>query len=402
MLVPRRIQTIDFRSNGHAVAHLGEGWSSPEPDRRWTTGDSSTLFLPRPDSPADCLLQMTIEPCPGVRQRLTILVDGMPIAQLATEYPRTFCCRIPFRPGAPGSEMAVTFLHPDARRPADLFDSPDTRLLAFAFIHIELNALVEYDPGSAMVSPNLPDWTDPTYRGEQLLTPADLPHAEVISDADLMLHFESLGDSCEFGIVQRKNGAEPLGLLRFSASHMPNLLRGLDESFAPLAHGGALSVGLSDPPPGEPAEFIVTERTYNLVYHARTYVGEMTMEQVAEQERRKLPLVRRKFLEDLQSGRKICVRKQNDPISLSEMLPLWLALRRQGPNTLVWVVTATADHPPGSVERVMDGLLRGHVDRLAPYHDAQNVSLASWSELCRNAYALWRESKLALLDNLAA
>src|SRR5436305_104536 len=33
---------------------------------------------------------------------------------------------------------------------------------------------------------------------------------------DLATRFESLGDNCEFGILQRLEGAEPLGLLRWA------------------------------------------------------------------------------------------------------------------------------------------------------------------------------------------
>jgi hypothetical protein len=33
----------------------------------------------------------------------------------------------------------------------------------------------------------------------------------MLSDTELMLNFESIGDSCEFGLVQRMAGAEPLG-----------------------------------------------------------------------------------------------------------------------------------------------------------------------------------------------
>jgi len=34
-------------------------------------------------------------------------------------------------------------------------------------------------------------------------------------DIDLVQRFESLGDNCEFGMVQRYAGAEPLSLFRF-------------------------------------------------------------------------------------------------------------------------------------------------------------------------------------------
>jgi hypothetical protein len=44
----------------------------------------------------------------------------------------------------------------------------------------------------------------------------------------------------------------------------------------------------------------------------------------------------------------------------------------------------------------MDGLMRGYIDRLAPYHDATDVSLACWLQICRNAYRLRSTMRRAL------
>jgi hypothetical protein len=70
-------------------------------------------------------------------------------------------------------------------------------------------------------------------RDEQCRTPTDPPDA--ISDRDLVLNFESIGDNCEFGLVQRMAGAEPLGLLRFSSTPLPLLVRALRARFDGLA-----------------------------------------------------------------------------------------------------------------------------------------------------------------------
>jgi len=44
----------------------------------------------------------------------------------------------------------------------------------------------------------------------------DLNTVPVLDDRDLVLQFESIGDNCELGLVQRRAGSEPLGLLRFA------------------------------------------------------------------------------------------------------------------------------------------------------------------------------------------
>ena len=54
---------------------------------------------------------------------------------------------------------------------------------------------------------------------------------ELLSDRNLALQFESLGDNCELGLVQRRAGVEPLGLLRFAGAPLRRLITALDARF---------------------------------------------------------------------------------------------------------------------------------------------------------------------------
>jgi hypothetical protein len=67
---------------------------------------------------------------------------------------------------------------------------------------------------------------------------------------------------------------------------------------------------------------------------------------------------------------------------------LLTVLRRYGPNTLLWVELADADHPAGTVEQAGAGLLKGYIDRFAPGEDAQDLSLDCWIAICREAWRL--------------
>jgi len=49
-----------------------------------------------------------------------------------------------------------------------------------------------------------------------------------LSAQELMYRFESLGDNCEFGLVQRRCGAEPLGLFRFASIGTEQVARALE------------------------------------------------------------------------------------------------------------------------------------------------------------------------------
>ena len=47
-------------------------------------------------------------------------------------------------------------------------------------------------------------------------------------------------------------------------------------------------------------------------------------------------------------------------------------------------------HPPGTVERIEPGLMKGYMDRFAPGEDAHNMSLDCWVTLCRNAVKVFQ------------
>jgi hypothetical protein len=64
------------------------------------------------------------------------------------------------------------------------------------------------------------------------------------------------------------------------------------------------------------------------------------------------------------------------------------ALRVYGPAELLWVTLHDSEHPPGTVEAVAPGLLKGYIDRFAPGENAHALSLECWIALCRNALAL--------------
>ena len=62
--------------------------------------------------------------------------------------------------------------------------------------------------------------------------PVAVGHVEDESLRQLMLRFESIGEDCEFGSVQRRYGAEPLGLLRWNDASYPALAAALEQDFA--------------------------------------------------------------------------------------------------------------------------------------------------------------------------
>ncbi len=237
-----------------------------------------------------------------------------------------------------------------------------------------------------------------------LLTHAALdlgPPLPEVADADdpagLMAAFESLGEDCEFGFVQRRFGVEPLGLFRFAgAGHMRNLLRLVETDLAGLGEPGSLSTKLvnavlyrtPDPPLVIP-EFFMTDQRLGFSFH--TFRGpeqETEAEAIAANER-KLRYLKRKFIEDLEDGEKIWLLKDGSRGGDNEAFAFLDALQRKGRNRLFWVTRVVEGRPSGSVEWIAPNLLRGYSG--GSHHDAQVFDAALWLRLCRNARRAFAE-----------
>jgi capsular polysaccharide biosynthesis protein len=213
---------------------------------------------------------------------------------------------------------------------------------------------------------------------------------------ELMLAFESLGDNCEFGLVQRRGGAEPLGLLRFAGIFLPieirleKLVAALERKFEGLAAAETMTVYLA----GEPGrrEYLVRESAYDLMYHTYVSEGAVGLEEMRERETKRLSFLRRKLLEDLEAGEKIWVWKSAATLDADQVQPLLHVLRSLGPNTLLWVVEGDERHPPGSIERLERDFVKGYIERFAPYDNAPDIRPAAWYEVCQRTYHLCHPS----------
>jgi hypothetical protein len=135
---------------------------------------------------------------------------------------------------------------------------------------------------------------------------------------------------------------------------------------------------------------MIHERKYGLVYHTFVYEGDRVPELMVQQEAMRLKFLRRKFIEELDAGDKIFVFKGGGSVQEAEILPLFIALNRKRANTLFWVVPEEPGRPSGTVEVLMNGLLKGYIDRFAPGDNAHDFSFDAWVRLCVHAFQLNR------------
>jgi hypothetical protein len=373
-----QILRLEFGKDGQTEDRVGTGWSLAETSHRWMVGPYSELRLGPFVAGGDYFFTLEVEPFikpPALEaQRLSISIGGVPFIQTELTAGGRFGYRIPPELIAEDGDLVMVFDHPDAARPSEVANLKDHRPLAISVSSIEIWKIQEAGE-SAIIE------------GGGGLSIAETEHRTGLPASEFVTRFESLGDNCEFGLVQRRCGAEPLSLLRFANTLLPSLLRGLQTRFAGLGEPADLAFRLEG---RTKPEYIIQEKSYGLVYHTFRYKGEIDEDKFIASESARLKFLIRKFVEDLQGGEKIFVIKRNAPLREEEILPVVAAINAYGPNTLLWVVLADDKHKPGSVEWVMPGLVRGYIDRFAPNENAHDLSLNIWLEICVNAFALWR------------
>jgi hypothetical protein len=209
---------------------------------------------------------------------------------------------------------------------------------------------------------------------------------------EILGRFQSLGDNCEFGLVQRWAGAEPLDLLRFAGFYAPveDRLRltteALAAGFANLGDPASVVCELREE--YRPRQYAVWERRWALLYHPERTEWEIAPDVLHAQQVRVLRFRRHKLLEDMEAAHRIFVWKSNGPTAEADVRALLETLRRYGPNRLLWVSVADIYHPPGYVEDGGNGLLKGYVTRLASYDLAGDADFESWLRVCQNALAI--------------
>jgi hypothetical protein len=216
---------------------------------------------------------------------------------------------------------------------------------------------------------------------------------------ELMLAFESLGDNCEFGLIQRHGGAEPLGLLRFAGIYLPievrleRLVAALRQRFEGLGSAETLDFSLA----GEPGkrEFLVRESAYDLMYHTFILEGQSELDEIRRQESKRLQFLRRKLLEDLKAAEKIWVWKSSATSDPDQVYLLMHMLRSFGQNRLLWVVESDEAHLPGTIEQLDPDFVKGYIERFAPYDNAVDVRPISWFEVCQRTYNLFYSDRIA-------
>lgn len=214
-----------------------------------------------------------------------------------------------------------------------------------------------------------------------------------IAPGDLAFRFESLGGSghgSEFGIFQQTKGADPVGLLRWADLDYNYLVAALEARFE----------GVGEPehtivfhPDNGSDEWWTRDRRYWMAMRTFIKVADVPYERMVESVTRNQLFLRRKIIDDLETGTKTFVYKNMwRNLSDAELERLRLALRSFGDATLLYIRYSDEAHPCGSVEWRGPGLLVGYIDHFAfsPTNEKLEFPEEQFLTLCSRA-ALMRD-----------
>jgi capsular polysaccharide biosynthesis protein len=191
--------------------------------------------------------------------------------------------------------------------------------------------------------------------------------------------FESLGDNCEFGIAQRHAGIEPLGLLRFAGTaHLPSITAAIESGFDRFGEDDDVELFGQ-----QGGYFGVHIKSFHIIYATATLWRGHDTEIVRRKEVARIGILKRKLLEDLEDATKIFVRKSRRE-TFRDIEALSNAMRRFGPNKLLWVTEADQNHANGTVEVLSEGIIAGRIAKFAPTEDVPSLALPDWIDLCKN------------------
>ena len=193
--------------------------------------------------------------------------------------------------------------------------------------------------------------------------------------------FESLGDNCEFGLLQRRVGVEPATLYRFSAITPERMVTVLDLGLAPLGDPEHTTVEIS----GE--EYLVGDRRGYFSMHTFILVSQSDPAALLKRQQARITILKRKMLFQLARADRIFIIKDTlARISDGTLRRVSASLRRYGPNRLLGMRHADLAHPPGTIERVDDDILVGYVDTMFGCR-LERSDYESWVQVLRQANA---------------
>ena len=197
------------------------------------------------------------------------------------------------------------------------------------------------------------------------------------NQSSLFSRFESIGGNCEFGIIQRSAGIEPLGLLRWAGIRPDQLTRLLLEKFEGVGTPEYTNVMTN-----EHGEYIAQDKRY-FEMHTFVHFGQATPEEMLNQTMTRSRYLARKLCEDLVEAKKIFVYSfHQGRLANEQIAAIFSALRHYGSNSLLCVHKAPAGPGAPRTQRLGSGLYLAAMPELNDHPQAARSRNDAWVEIC--------------------
>jgi hypothetical protein len=364
---------IELFAGGIGQGYLREGWEAIGVNWTWTLGHRAVLELPPISGEADYVLKMYIAGIyKGNPQRLIVGVNGMAVGIILCRGPASFEFLVPAGALNSRDPIDVVLDIPDACQPVDDAGSTDKGFLGIRVAKIELQPLTRSQQKAHMQSP----------------AADDLPG--VLEQRAALQEMAGLGFNCEFGLVQRHVGAEPMSLFRWSNAPIDKLIEGLEKRFAGLTARDALEVIVNSE-----GKFVVEDKVYGFRHH--TFVSALqagALERVQRNEYVRIGILCKTLLEDLRERKKLFVYHDAGASNLEDIRRLVRALQIYGNNTLLWIVGTPTTAQIGETRQIERGLIQGYVSgfQTGPIMPG-SPHLPSWIKVACRAHQIWSKNK---------
>jgi tetratricopeptide (TPR) repeat protein len=207
-----------------------------------------------------------------------------------------------------------------------------------------------------------------------LLESANVDDVPAEDQVALLKRFESLGDSCEFGMVQRLYQVEQMTLLRWAFTTPENLIAALKTRFD----------GVGDPEYTEidviGDEYRTRDRRYFMQSHTFTSPTAEPLEFFAPEQCRRLQWLKRKLLDSLTTAARVFVYSGQGGLTEDQVTALHDAMLPYSPKAkLLCMRVKEPGHPPGTVERLRAGLWIGYLEKFSTV----DIAVANWLTVCQ-------------------
>lgn len=204
-----------------------------------------------------------------------------------------------------------------------------------------------------------------------------VPNPNQPADIRLLTRVQGMGHDCEFGLLQRQHGFEPLSLLRWTGSRPSGLIQALENDFDGLGDPSRSAIEVRG------GEYVFGSYEYEMITHTFMQQGMTDKESLFEKLCTRMSYLKRKFLEDLEEGGKVLLYKAPPNLDDDSLERLYASLQRHGSNFLLVTKVHDYDDDRHFIEQPKDGMIIAYRPPTAIRFDNWTAATESWLTILR-------------------